>query len=107
MNNTLKFGRPAAAALGLVAFLGTVPAFAADAVMEEPPAPAVPMEEPPVNTWSGPYAGVSLGYGFAGETEDETFATTVDTDGFLLGALRRLQLPGRQHRGRRRSRHRL
>ena len=86
MNNTLKFGRPAAAALGLMAFLGTVPAFAADAVMEAPPAPAVPMEEPPVNTWSGPYAGVSLGYGFAGETEDETFATTVDTDGFLLGA---------------------
>ena len=86
MNNTLKFGRPAAAALGLVAFLGTVPAFAADAVIEAPPAPAVPMEEPPVNTWSGPYAGVSVGYGFAGETEDETFATTVDTDGFLLGA---------------------
>lgn len=86
MNNTLKFGRPAAAALGLMAFLGTVPAFAADAVMEPPPAPAVPMEEPPVNTWSGPYAGVSVGYGFAGETEDETFATTVDTDGFLLGA---------------------
>lgn len=86
MNNTLKFGRPAAAALGLMAFLGTVPAFAADAVMEAPPAPAVPMEEPPVNTWSGPYAGVSLGYGFGGETEDETFATTVDTDGFLLGA---------------------
>ena len=66
MNNTLKFGRPAAAALGLMAFLGTVPAFAADAVMEPPPAPAVPMEEPPVNTWSGPYAGVSVGYGFAG-----------------------------------------
>jgi len=86
MNNTLKFGRPAAAVLGLMAFLGTVPAFAADAVMEPPPAPAVPMEEPPVNTWSGPYAGVSVGYGFAGETEDETFATTVDTDGFLLGA---------------------
>ena len=86
MNNTLKFGRPVAAALGLMAFLGTVPAFAADAVMEPPPAPAVPMEEPPVNTWSGPYAGVSVGYGFAGETEDETFATTVDTDGFLLGA---------------------
>jgi outer membrane immunogenic protein len=85
MNNTLKFGRPAAAALGLMAFLGTVPAFAADAVMEEPPAPAVPMEEPPVNTWSGPYAGVSLGYAFAGETEDETFDNSVDTDGFLLG----------------------
>ena len=41
--------------------------------MEEPPAPAAPMEEPPLNTWSGPYAGVTLGYGFAGDTEDETF----------------------------------
>jgi outer membrane immunogenic protein len=84
MNNTLKFGRPVAAALGLMAFLGTVPAFAADAVMEEPPAPAVPMEEPPVNTWSGPYAGVTLGYAFAGETEDE-FGDSIDADGFLLG----------------------
>jgi outer membrane immunogenic protein len=84
MNNTLKFGRPVAAALGLMAFLGTVPAFAADAVMEEPPAPAAPMEEPPVNTWSGPYAGVTLGYAFAGETEDE-FGNSIDTDGFLLG----------------------
>jgi outer membrane immunogenic protein len=84
MNNTLKFGRPVAAALGLMAFLGTVPAFAADAVMEEPPAPAAPMEEPPVNTWTGPYAGVTLGYAFAGETEDE-FDNSIDTDGFLLG----------------------
>jgi outer membrane immunogenic protein len=87
MNNSLKFGRPAAAALGLMAFLGTVPAFAADTVMEEPPAPAAPMEEPPVNTWSGPYAGVTLGYGFGGETEVEEpgVTTSIDTDGFLAG----------------------
>jgi outer membrane immunogenic protein len=70
-----------------MAFLGTVPAFAADAVMEAPPAPAIPMEEPPVNTWSGPYAGVTLGYGFSGETEAEAVAgsNTIGTDGFLLG----------------------
>ena len=61
MKNNLKFGRPAAAALGLLALLGTIPAYAADAVMEEPPAPAAPMEEPPLNTWTGAYAGVSLG----------------------------------------------
>ena len=85
MKNNLKFARPAVAALGLVAFLGTVPAFAADVVMEVPPAPAAPMEEPPLNTWSGPYAGVSLGYGFAGETEDENSDNSIDTDGFLLG----------------------
>ena len=87
MNDNLKFARPAAAVIGLVALLGTIPAFAADAVIEAPPAPAVPMEEPPLNTWTGPYAGVSLGYGFAGETEVEEpgFTTTIDTDGFLLG----------------------
>ena len=87
MHNKLKLARPATAALGLVALLGTVPAFAADAVMEPPPAPAVPMEEPPVNTWSGPYAGVTLGYGFSGETEAEAIAgsNTIGTDGFLLG----------------------
>jgi outer membrane immunogenic protein len=85
MKNNLKFARPTAAALGLVALFGTMPAFAADVVMEEPPAPAAPMEEPPVNTWSGPYAGVSLGYAFAGTTEDETLGNEIDTDGFLAG----------------------
>jgi outer membrane immunogenic protein len=85
MKNNLKFARPAVAALGLAALLGTGQAFAADVVLEEPPAPAVPMEEPPVNTWSGPYAGVSLGYGFSGTTEDETNNNEVSTDGFLLG----------------------
>jgi outer membrane immunogenic protein len=88
MNDSLKFARPAAAVIGLVALLGTIPAFAADAVIEAPPAPVVPMEEPPLNTWSGPYAGVSLGYGFAGETgvQEPIATTTIDTDGFLLGA---------------------
>lgn len=87
MKNKLEFARPAVAALGLVAFLGTVPAFAADVVMEEPPAPAVPMEEPPLNTWSGPYAGVSLGYGFSGETDvGSPVNNEIGTDGFLLGA---------------------
>ena len=87
MHNKLKLARPATAALGLMALLGTIPAFAADAVMEPPPAPAVPMEEPPVNTWSGPYAGVTLGYGFSGETEADALAgsNTIGTDGFLLG----------------------
>ena len=41
MKNNVKIARPAVAALGLVALLGTVPAFAADVVMEAPPAPAV------------------------------------------------------------------
>lgn len=86
MKNTTKIARPAVAALGLMAFLGTVPAFAADAVMEEPPAPAAPMEEPPLNTWTGPYAGVTVGYGFAGSTDvGAPFNNEIDTDGFLAG----------------------
>ena len=86
MKNNLKFGRPAAAALGLMALLGTIPANAADAVMEEPPAPAAPMEEPPLNTWTGAYAGVSLGYGFSGDTDDGSPVNNeIGTDGFLLG----------------------
>ena len=86
MNSNLKFVRPAAAAIGLLALLGAIPAYAADAVMEEPPAPAEPMEEPPLNSWTGPYAGVTVGYGFAGETEDrEHKGTPVDTDGLLAG----------------------
>ena len=60
MNANLKFARPLAA-IGLLALLGAAPAYAADAVSEEPPVPAAPMEEPPVASWAGPYAGISLG----------------------------------------------
>ncbi len=87
MNNNPKIVRRATVALGLAALLGTFPAYAAVVVMEEPPAPAAPMEEPPLNTWSGPYAGVSLGYGFSGSTEiGSPYNNDVSTDGFLLGA---------------------
>ena len=89
MRKNVKFAQPAVAAIGLLALLGTIPAQAADAVMAPEPAPAaIPMEEPPLNTWSGPYAGVSLGYSFSGETEanDGFVNNTIDTDGFLLGA---------------------
>ncbi|WP_378943415.1 outer membrane protein [Mesorhizobium sp. ANAO-SY3R2] len=83
MTAILKHARPLAAAFGLVA-LAAMPAFAADVVMEEPPAPAAPMEMPPLNTWSGPYAGVTVGYGFSGEAN--VGGTKLDTDGFLGGA---------------------
>lgn len=81
MRANLKIARPVAAAFGLVALLGVIPANAADAVIEA--APAVPMAEPPLNTWSGPYAGVTLGYGFNGEVEGAT--SGVETEGLLGG----------------------
>ncbi|MCT8990840.1 porin family protein [Chelativorans sp. SCAU2101] len=79
-------GIAAAAALASVA----IPAYAADVVYEQPPAPpAAPMEVAPVATWAGPYAGVALGYGFNGSTEATNAAgvtNDIDTDGFVGNA---------------------
>lgn len=83
MKNNLKFAP--IAALGLFALLGVLPANAADVISEEPPAPSVPMEQPPLNTWTGPYAGVTVGYGFSGTTEDRVLGNSIDTSGFLAG----------------------
>jgi outer membrane immunogenic protein len=80
MKSNLKL----AAAIGLFAFAGAVPAYAADAIAtEEPPAPA-PIAELPVASWAGPYAGVNLGYGFSGHTKDPANVGNPDfkTDGF-------------------------
>lgn len=82
--SAIKTLRPAAAALGLVALLGVIPAQAADVIMEPAPAPpSAPLEEPPLNTWSGPYAGISLGWGFSGRTNAP--GNTVNTNGFVGG----------------------
>jgi outer membrane immunogenic protein len=82
MQSKFRLLRPAAA-LCLVALFGAAPAFAADVVEQPPAPPAAPMEEPPLNTWEGPYAGVSVGYGFAGDTSTAT--GDFDTDGFVGG----------------------
>lgn len=84
MSAKFTFARSTALGAGLVALIGAVPAYAADVVYEEPPAPAAPLETPPVNTWSGPYAGVSLGYGFSGRTR--TPGVDINTSGFVGGA---------------------
>ncbi|MCO6392749.1 outer membrane beta-barrel protein [Aliihoeflea aestuarii] len=77
-----NFYRPAALALGVAMI--SAPAFAADVVYQEPPAPAAPMEIAPVNTWTGPYAGISAGYGFEGQTDLP--GVGIDTDGWMGGA---------------------
>ncbi|PBB43796.1 hypothetical protein CK222_08525 [Mesorhizobium sp. WSM3866] len=82
MQANLKFARPLAVALGLFALGGT--AYAADAVTEEPPAPA-PVAELPVASWAGPYAGISLGYGFSGHADARDAGVNVKTKGFIGG----------------------
>lgn len=82
MNINSKFARSSLVTAGLIALLGAAPAFAADAVMEEPPAPA-PVETLPVASWAGPYIGLSAGYGFAGKADDA--GNEIETDGFIGG----------------------
>ena len=69
------------AAIGVVAMIAVAStAHAADVVQSEPP-PAAPLENPPLNTWDGPYAGISLGYGFGGKTTPDT--GDIKPDGFV------------------------
>ncbi len=84
MSNKILFGRKAAAALGLAAIIGAMPAYAADVIGEEPPAPQpLPVEQVPVASWAGAYAGIQGGYNFNGE--DDVAGTSIDTDGFNGG----------------------
>ncbi|MDN2565002.1 porin family protein [Aquibium sp. A9E412] len=84
MRANTKIMRPVAATLGLAVSLAALPAMAADPVYEQPPAaPAAPMEVPPVASWSGPYVGATVGYGFLGHTDTGIPAgNEIDTDGF-------------------------
>lgn len=74
---SLKLGAAVAAL-----FAATAISQAADAVFDTPPAPPAPVVSAPISTWEGGYAGISLGYGFSGET-DLVGLGTVDTDGFV------------------------
>lgn len=84
MSARMKFARPAATAIALIALMGMSSAYAADVINEEPVPPA-PMETPPVASWMGPYVGVVGGYGFAGRAKDTTFGNSMNTDGFVGG----------------------
>jgi len=77
-----KIIRSTVAAAVLAAF--AAPVMAAD-VVDEIPTPAVPMEQPPVASWTGAYAGVTAGYGFAGRNEVSGADTNVKSDGFVGG----------------------
>lgn len=88
MTTISKFGRSSLMTAGILAVLGTAPVFAADVIMEEPPAPA-PIEELPVASWAGPYVGLSAGYGFAGRTDDS--GNKIKTDGFVGGGFAGMQ----------------
>ena len=76
--------RAVAVAAGLAAVFATGSAYAADVVYNEPPAPAAPMETPPVATWAGPYAGATVGYGFGGTTSGAA-GGSIATNGWLFG----------------------
>jgi outer membrane immunogenic protein len=80
------FARPIAAAFGIAAF-AAVPANAADVVFQEPPVAPAPVEMAPVATWTGPYLGLSLGYGFAGRVSASppSVDERIRTRGFMGG----------------------
>lgn len=78
----MKANLKLASAATALALLASIPAYAADVVIEQPPEPSVPMEVPPVASWAGPYAGITLGYGFAGSTNGAA-GGDIETDGFL------------------------
>jgi len=86
MKASTILARPFAAALG-IAVLAAMPAYAADVVFQEPPAPqpSAPMDFAPIATWTGPYAGLQFGYGFSGRVNSAT-SGAVHTDGWYGGA---------------------
>jgi outer membrane immunogenic protein len=77
--------RFAAVALSTVSALAvmTVSAFAADLYIpvEQPYIPSAPVE-----SWSGAYVGVHVGYGWGEAVEDSSDSWTWEMDGFIAGA---------------------
>jgi outer membrane immunogenic protein len=76
---TIKISKPLAVALGAAALIGVAPAFAADAITEQAPAPAPVVEAAP-SGWAGGYAGIQAGGNFSGRTH--TPGNHIHTDGF-------------------------
>lgn len=83
MSIRFNISRSAAAAFGITALLSAAPAFSADVIGMEPPAPQpIQYDQVPVASWAGFYAGIQGGYSF-GETDiNSTVSNSIDTDGF-------------------------
>ena len=74
-------------ALALMAGLTATSAYAADVAMEEPPAPAVVVEEVPIFSWTGGYIGIQGGalWSHNSFTEDDFGVFSDNFNGGLLG----------------------
>lgn len=78
--------RSVALAASVAAMVGAAPAFAADVIFQEPPAPAPgPIISTPVSSWAGPYGGLSFGYAF-GHTDTSGPAGRITNNGWLVSA---------------------
>ena len=80
-----KTGLPLTAAMALA--LTWLPAQAADVTYDIPSAPSAPAYDAaaPLPSWTGVYAGVTLGYGFGETTVHDMLSIGIDTDGFTGG----------------------
>lgn len=83
MKTNSRFALSTVAGLGIAAMLAA-PATAADVVYEEPPAPAPVEIAPLASQWTGPYAGVTVGYGFSGKVTEP--GNRIGTNGWMGGA---------------------
>jgi outer membrane immunogenic protein len=91
MKANLKFGRPLAAATAL-ALLCSAPAFAADAIFEQPPEPGPVDIVPSASTgWAGPYVGVQGGYTFGRTHSNLPGVGSRDHNGWNGGAFAGIQ----------------
>ncbi|WP_265515532.1 outer membrane protein [Nitratireductor luteus] len=80
----MKASRITTIAAAMMAAAATLPAQAADAIKPQPSAPLAPAYvSTPALDWDGGYAGVALGYGFAGRNEVTQQHIEAKTKGFI------------------------